>query len=103
MPSRLTGGFEHLLARLLGDGHGFAGDVGLVDAAAPLQDDTVGRHPGARPQDHHVADGKLRGGNLRDRTVGVLAERRLGAQRHQGFDRAARAPERLVFERRSTR
>ena len=92
-------GLEHLRTGLFRHRHGFAGDIGLVDAAPPSGDHAIAGHPGPGAQHHHFADAQRLGGNFLDSAVGGLAQGGLGAQRHQGLDGAAGAAKRAFLQR----
>ena len=88
---------EHLVAGSLRDGHGLAGERGLIDAALARLHRAVEREPVAGFDDEHLADLDVADGHFREGAV-TADEGGLGPELHQRLDGLARAAHRVVLE-----
>jgi hypothetical protein len=82
----VDGAGEHLVARMLGDRHRFAGDGGLVHVTGAGDDSSVGGDPLAGAHQDHVADAQCGGRDASFSGIGDQA-RVVGRQVEQSADR----------------
>ncbi len=85
--------------RRLGHGHGFAGDVRLVDAACAGDHLAIAGHPRAGAQHDDVAGNKGLGRNFLDLAIGAFSQRGFGTQLHQRLDRVAGTAQCAILQR----
>ena len=94
----VQGATHHLVARRLGDRHGFASEHRFIDRAAPVLNDAIHRHFLPRPHPQAVADVDHIQGNIRLTAIGGDAPGLARGKVQERADRPAGALPRPQFQ-----